>query len=90
MLDDDLDLKSLSNKKLEGSSEHGESDSAFAAESQQDVSYEGPEKRSGKERRVTWDRRFMVRFEPNKEKHNRRSGKDRRKENQKPEGHWDL
>lgn len=57
---------------------------------QPEDSYDGPEKRSGNERRTTWDRRYMVRFEPNKENKNRRSGKDRRKENQKPEGHWDL
>lgn len=39
--------------------------------------YNGPERRSGKERRQNSDRRDMIRFEPGKG--DRRSGKDRRK-----------
>jgi len=39
--------------------------------------YNGPERRSGKERRQNHDRREMIRFEP--DKGDRRSGKDRRK-----------
>lgn len=44
--------------------------------------YRGPERRSGKERRQTPDRREEIRWEPGKD--NRRSGKDRRKPNR-----WD-
>lgn len=39
--------------------------------------YKGPDRRSGVDRRVSSDRREMIRFEPDKE--DRRSGKDRRK-----------
>ena len=38
--------------------------------------YNGPERRSGKDRRINNDRRDMIRFEPDKD--DRRSGKDRR------------
>jgi hypothetical protein len=44
--------------------------------------YRGPEKRKGKERRETSDRRDEIRFEPQKD--DRRSGKDRRSH-----GGWD-
>lgn len=44
--------------------------------------YQGPERRSGKERRQSPDRREEIRWEPGKI--NRRSGKDRRKTNR-----WD-
>jgi hypothetical protein len=90
MLEDDLDLKILSDKKQEDRTGHGEPEPAVGTEQPLDVEYEGPERRSGYDRRVTWDRRYRVRFEPIKEKPSRRCGKDRRKANQKPEGHWDL
>jgi hypothetical protein len=44
--------------------------------------YRGPERRSGKERRVTSNRREEFRFEPGKD--DRRSGSDRRQQ-----GGWD-
>ena len=40
--------------------------------------YYGPERRRGEERRVGHDRRDLIRFEPDKD--DRRSGKDRRKQ----------
>jgi len=43
----------------------------------EEETYDGPERRSNKERRQGHDRRDMIRFEPTKEE--RRSGKDRRK-----------
>jgi len=88
MPDDDLDLKILSNEELEASLEQGGPEPVRTEEEQLKEEYDGPEKRSGKERRVTGDRRDMVRFEPEKEQADRRSGKDRRKENQNPEDLW--
>ena len=40
--------------------------------------YYGPERRRGEERRVGHDRRDLIRFEPQKD--DRRSGKDRRRQ----------
>ena len=42
------------------------------------MKYVGPERRKNMERRQGHDRREMIRFEPDKE--DRRSGKDRRKQ----------
>jgi hypothetical protein len=86
MSDNDLELKILSDEELEASLEHDEP--AAATEEQEAAPYEGPEQRSGKERRIHRDRREMLRFEPDKEQTDRRSGKDRRKINQKPEDLW--
>ena len=88
MTDDDLDLKILSDDELEASLSKEEATTEPSAEPVEEEEYDGPEKRSGKERRIAGDRRDMVRFEPEKEKPDRRSGKDRRKENQKPEDLW--
>jgi hypothetical protein len=88
MSDDDLELKILSNEELEANLEQGEPEPVDAEQQAETEEYDGPEQRSGKERRITRDRRDMVRFEPDKEKPDRRSGKDRRKENQKPEDLW--
>jgi len=90
MLEDELDLKTHSDKKPEHRTGHGEPEPVVGTEQQLDVKYKGPERRSGYDRRVTWDRRYRVRFEPIKAKPRRRSGQDRRKANRKPEGHWDL
>jgi hypothetical protein len=90
MSDDDLELKILSDDELEASLQ-GEEETASHNPQQQETeaaTYEGPERRSGKERRLKGDRREMLRFEPDKEQADRRSGKDRRKANQKPEDLW--
>jgi hypothetical protein len=87
MSDDDLELKILSNEELEASLQHEEPASDTPGE-KEEAPYEGPERRSGNERRLKGDRRDMVRFEPDREQADRRSGKDRRKSNQKPEDLW--
>jgi hypothetical protein len=88
MSDEDLELKILSNEELEAGLEQSGVEPAATEEQPEETEYEGPEKRSGKERRVARDRRDMLRFEPEKEKPDRRGGKDRRKENRKPEDLW--
>ena len=45
--------------------------------SEEKDTYEGPERRTGKDRRVSTDRRDMIRFEPDKD--DRRKQKERRK-----------
>ncbi|MGA7800686.1 MAG: hypothetical protein WCC36_07720 [Gammaproteobacteria bacterium] len=86
MPDDDPKLSIMSDEELEASL-HPEGPAADA--SADDKTYEGPEHRTGDERRTgPRDRREMVRFEPDKERADRRSGKDRRKANNKPEDIW--
>ena len=48
--------------------------------SEESEDYTGPERRSGKDRRVNQDRRDMIRFEPDKD--DRRKHKERRKSSQ--------
>jgi hypothetical protein len=90
MSEDNQEFKIISITRKKTGPGHADIEPAVSPEDQQEAPYDGPEQRSGRERRITWDRRYRVRFEPNKDNKNRRSGKDRRKENQKPEGHWDL
>lgn len=87
MSDDDLELKILSDEELEASLQH-EAPAPDSTEPQEAAPYEGPERRSDKERRLKGDRRNMLRFEPDREQADRRSSKDRRKSNQKPEDLW--
>jgi hypothetical protein len=87
MSDDDPNLKILSDEELEASLRH-EEPASHTPQQQEAAPYEGPEHRSGKERRLKRDRRDMLRFEPDREQADRRSGADRRKANQKPEDLW--
>ena len=83
---DEPKLSIMSDEELEASLQPETPDSDPKTEE----TYEGPEKRSGEERRTgPRDRREMVRFEPEKERADRRSGKDRRKANNKPKDIWD-
>lgn len=54
----------------------------FEIDDKKQKPYQGPERRSGKDRRKGDERREEIRYEPEKE--DRRSGKDRRKQ-----GGWD-
>jgi hypothetical protein len=87
MSDDDLELKILSDEELEASLQH-EEPASHTPQQQEAAPYEGPEHRSGKERRLKRDRRDMLRFEPDREQADRRCGIDRRESNQKPEDLW--
>jgi len=87
MSDDDLELEVLSDEELEASLRHDEPASPTPPQ-QKAAPYEGPEHRSGNERRLKGDRRDMLRFEPDREQADRRSGIDRRESNQKPEDLW--
>jgi hypothetical protein len=85
MSDDELELSIMSNDELEASLKPEEE----GPQGFEEV-YTGPERRSGRERRVgPKDRRDLVRFDPENAKADRRSGVDRRKENRKPEDKWD-
>ncbi|MEJ2646467.1 MAG: hypothetical protein P8180_16430 [Gammaproteobacteria bacterium] len=86
MSEDEPKLSIMSEEELEASLQPETPD----ANTEAAEPYEGPEQRSGEERRVgPRDRREMVRFEPEKERADRRSGKDRRKANNKPKDIWD-
>ncbi|HKK14389.1 MAG TPA: hypothetical protein VKA14_06970 [Gammaproteobacteria bacterium] len=85
MAANDFELSIMSDEELEASLEP----EAPAAPEKQEP-YKGPEQRSGQERRIgPKDRREMVRFEPEKPKADRRSGKDRRRLNNPAEDIWD-
>jgi len=86
MSDDDFELSIMSDDEL---------DAELHPEKQlKDVErpkpYKGPNRRSGKDRRVgPKDRRNEIRFDPANALADRRSGKDRRKVNNEPEDMWD-
>jgi len=71
-----MELKIMSEEELEAELKAQTSDPDAGAK----VTYHGEERRSGEDRRNgPADRREMVRFEPEKGRTDRRSGKDRRK-----------
>jgi hypothetical protein len=86
MSDDELELSIMSDEELEASL-HPEQE---VKEVEKPTIYKGPNRRSGKDRRVGPKcRRNAIRFDPKNAEADRRSGKDRRIVNNKREDLWD-
>jgi hypothetical protein len=86
MADKDKELTLLSDAELEARLKTTPASKQSAAE---EKPYTGPERRRGGDRRKgNNDRRAMLRFEPDKDKADRRDANDRRKANRKPSDVW--